>query len=518
MGRFEAGLLRSISELLSFINKNLILLRIKFHLHSSNWMLELIMEGLMDYLNTNDNYDSTDAKSIELYAKKMIGMSFRDILDADFENRIEESTSAHFENKKFKGGLGELVEKHFFHYEPNGDSRPDFYEAGCELKVSPFKKNLNGSFVAKERLVISMINYMKVINETFETSHLWTKASLILLVYYLWDKDSDRLDYIIKYANLFTPSKEDLKIIKNDYYIIQNKIKAGLAHELSGSDTLYLEACTKAANSKVRRPQPNSDIQAKPRAFAFKTSYMTYVLNHYVLGNKSNTESIIQSSTNIPFEDYIKNKIDNYRDYSVEDLCAKFDITIENKKPKNLEAILAYRILGIKGNKASEFVKAGIAVKTIRVGNNNKIREHMSFPTFRFTELIKESWEESTFRDYLNSTRFFFIVYKYDENNILRLKGCQFWSVPYNDLETDIKKVWEQTVNVIRQGIKVKTINGVNYNNLPSPSENRVCHVRPHGRNKNDTYELPNGGSFTKQCFWLNNSYILSQLNEDLLK
>ena len=274
---------------------------------------------------------------------------------------------------------------------------------------------------------------------------------------------------------------------------------------------MYLEACTKAAKSTDRRPQPYSDILAKPRAFAFKNSYMTYVLNTFIIPGKTTYEPIISGTTTESFEDYVVNKIAKYKNYSESQLCDLFGISYE-KKPKNLEAMLAYKILGIKGNKAEEFEKAGIVVKTIRIGKNNKIKENMSFPTFKFTEIINETWENCTFRNYLSNTRFFFVIYKFDENNELRLKGCQFWNMPYTDLETDVKKVWCKTCDVIKKGIKVNTVNGRNYNNLPSQSENRICHVRPHGKNSSDTYPLPNGSAFTKQCFWLNNSYILSQL------
>ena len=467
----------------------------------------------MDYLK-DKGYDEKDAKSIESYSQNLIDKSFQDVLKDDLGDMIEESTSNHFENRSFKGGLGNLIEQHFFHYEPNSSPEPDFPIAGVELKVTPFKENKNGSYSAKERLVLTMIDYMTLINESFESSHFWHKSKLLLLIHYLWEKDIDRLKYRIQYANLFSPPKQDLEIIKNDYRIIQEKVEKGLAHELSGSDTLYLEACTKAATSADRTPQPNSDIQAKPRAFAFKSSYMTYVLNNYIMKGHPDDESIIKSSTSTPFEEYIKNKISKYKNYSVEELCEIFDITFD-KKPKNLEALIAYRILGIKGNKASEFEKAGIVVKTIRIGKNNRIKEHMYFPTFKFTEIVNEKWENSTFRNYLSNTRFFFIIYKYDDENVLRLKGCQFWNMPYEDLEKEVKSVWKKTRKIINEGIRTYKKNGITYNNFPAPSENPVCHVRPHGKNKKDTYKLPDGGEFTKQCFWLNNSYILSQLRVD---
>ena len=37
---------------------------------------------------------------------------------------------------------------------------------------------------------------------------------------------------------------------RQDYKVISDKIKAGIAHELSESDTMYLGACTKGANAE----------------------------------------------------------------------------------------------------------------------------------------------------------------------------------------------------------------------------------------------------------------------------
>ena len=406
--------------------------------------------------------------------------------------------------------MGEIIEERYFHYPANNDARPDFDKAGVELKVTPYKQNKNGSFSAKERLILTMTDYFKVVNEEFEDSHMWQKARLILLVYYLYQKEiENRLDYKIGYVNLFTPPEEDIKIIKQDFEVIKQKIKDGKAHELSEADTLYLGAAPKAATSKNRRKQPYSDELAKPRAFSFKTSYMTYILNHYIIPGKNTYESIIKEKTEESFEDYVIHKIEQYRDNTVHELCDKFQIPYKDKKPKNLEAML-----GIKGNHAEEFEKANIVIKTIRINKNNRIKENMSFPIFKFKELIEEEWDDSTFGNYLRETKFLFVVYKYDDNDELRLKGCQFWNIPYDDLEKEVKVVWEKTKQLIKNGLKIEVKNGKNCSNLPKISENRVCHVRPHGRNAQDTYELPDGRRLTKQCFWLNNSYILSQLDK----
>lgn len=476
------------------------------------------MENI-DYLI---EYDRSDPISIEVYSQKLIGKTFRQIWEEDDARRLmmvrEDSTpygsSEVSETKRNKGNLGQIIEEKFFHYECNSDSRADFHEAGVELKVTPYRINQNGSLSAKERLILTMIDYYQVVNESFEESHLWNKSRLILLVYYLYMKEIKyNLDYKIGYSRLFTPPEQDVKIIRHDYYIIVSKIKAGKAHELSEGDTLYLGAAPKAATSKDRRKQPFSDELAKPRAFAFKNSYMTYVLNNYIVPGKATYEPIVQDDAVDSFEDYVIGKINRYCGYSVNDLCTEFEI---ERRPKNLEAMLAYRMLGIKGNHAEEFEKANIVVKTIRIGKNDRIKESMSFPTFRFTELIDEDWDDSTFGNYLRETRFLFVVYKFYADDTLRLRGCQFWNIPYEDLETQVRTVWETTRKVIRDGLQVHMVNGVRKNNLPKASENPVCHVRPHAQNSQDTYELPDGRQYPKQCFWLNNTYIYDQIDKAL--
>lgn len=476
----------------------------------------------MAYID-NKEYDETNPISIETYAQKLIGKTFQEVCELYNENIliVREDDIEYIEkhvDKRRKGGLGELIEERFFHYKCNNDSKPDFDKAGVELKVTPYKINKNGSLVAKERLIITMIDYFKIVHEPFDESHLWEKSNLILLVYYLYKQEiENRLGYRIDYAKLFSPPEQDILIMKHDFETIVQKVIDGKAHELSEGDTLYLGAAPKAATSNDRRKQPYSDILAKPRAFAFKNSYMTYVLNTYIVPGTTTYEPIIKGGATESFEDYVVQRIGNYNGFTVEDLCAGFNIEFQ-KPPKNLEAMLAYRILGIKGNHAAEFEKASIKVKTIRISNNNTIKESMSFPTFKFRELIEEEWDSSTFATYLSETRFLFVVFKFDKEGILRLKGCQFWNIPYEDLNEEVFSVWEKTRLVIRNGLVIRIKNGINTNNFPKASENRVCHVRPHAINAKDTYELPDGRNYPKQCFWLNNTYILSQLKREFLE
>lgn len=496
---------------------------------------------------SNLPYDETNPLSIEKYSQNLINKTFAEVISKYSNNELISEDTADYceshENKKRKGGLGELIEESFFHYKCNNESKADFDKAGVELKVTPYKINKNKSLSAKERLIITMIDYFSVVKEDFFSSHLWNKCQLILLVYYLYEKDiSNRLDYRINYSKLFAPPKEDIEIIKSDFETIVNKIKAGKAHELSESDTFYLGAATKSSSSKNRRGQPFSSIPAKPRAFSFKTSYMTHILNKYIINNVSTYEPIIKDVNvlkNTSFKDYILSKINSYVGKYDYELCSLFNREYNNNKSQWID--LAYRMLGIKSNRAEEFVKANMVVKAIRVEDNNTIVENMSFPPFKFKELVNQTWEESDLFNYFNETSFLFVVYK-KQGSTYTLKGCQIWNMPYDDYAT-MEKGWNAIKDTIINGVVLtpsqdKSGKIIVKNNFPKKSDNRIIHIRPHAQkgayyfpnksiinNQNtignisrDANELPDGRWMTTQSFWLNNSYVLSQLNSDFLK
>ena len=93
----------------------------------------------------------------------------------------------------------------------------------------------------------------------------------------------------------------------------------------------------------------------------------------------------------------------------------------------------------------------------------------------------------------------------------LKLKKVKLWKADYLTLE-EMEKVWKETKRVINEGVKITEKDGKSFNNLPNSKFNNVGHVRPHARNKNDTYPLPKGGKLTKQCFWFNAEYIKNEV------
>ena len=419
-----------------------------------------------------------------------------------------------------KASFGYAIEEGAFNYQRNSKSEADFRSENIELKVTPFRQNKDKTYSAKERLVLNIINYMEEYKKTFEESSLWTKNQTLLILFYEHIEKISRENFIIKYAILHQFTENDLRIIKNDWKTIIDKIKAGKAHEISEGDTYYLGACTKGANSESLRQQPFSPIMAKQRAFSLKTTYMTQIVRELTSNTKKEDSlfdyiDLIEDS----IEDSILKKMSPYFGMSERELLGLFGI---ESTAKNKFELITNKILGIKRNLSStpEFKKANIKVKTIRVSSNDTIRESMSFPAFKYEDLVKEIWEESSIRLMFETTKFLFIVFR-EMNGEFHFDDVIFWNMPITHIETNVKKVWEKTVDVVKHGNIVSGYkkNGDRKTNFPSTKFDSVCHVRPHGINKKDVYPLPiqdqyTGSTvYTKHCFWLNNTYVLSIIN-----
>lgn len=431
-------------------------------------------------------YDPYDVDSIVEYASLLKGRTLREMIDVD------ELDEPH----RRRGSFGNAVEEYYFRYDINSDSRPDFDEVGLELKTTPVKRNAKGELVAKERLVLTMIDYMDVVDEDFEHSHLLEKASDILLITYLYEPDVSPLDYVIEAVVRWGIPEEDLPQIKRDWETVVDKVRAGHAEDISGSDTLYLEACTKAANGSVRRAQPYSDVPAKPRAWALKASYMTAVQRRVMDGMRQLPRA--EEERELSLLELVRARFESYRGRTEEELADGFGIA----KSKQRAARITSHILGVaEDDRIEEFEKAGIRPKTMHVRRSGTPKEAVSFPAFDYRDLARQAFEASDFYEQLQRA-YLFVVYREDDEGAYRLDDVYIWQMPDDDV-AEAKRCYEQMQQNVRAGradIAVHT------------AENRCCHVRPHARNKDDTCEQPFGPPVTKKSFWLNQAYVRSEL------
>lgn len=455
-------------------------------------------------------YNPENINSICEYAKKLINKTLREATDSPDNHDRDHSRTV-------KGKFGQYLEKYYFGFENNSDKNPDFKKVGLELKSTPLKKISRG-IVAKERLVLNIINYDNIIEEEWDSSSFLSKNQLLLLVFYLYKKDTPFLDFLIKYVDFWDITESDIEIIKQDWEIIVNKIREGKAHELSEGDTFYLAACRKGSGKgKDYRSQPRNTLKALQRAFSFKQKYMNSIISKL-----SEADSIVKNKKELEEKNFEEIVYDKFRPF-----IGLTNFQIEEKLKTSLNPLakaypktLALRMAGVKKKYIEEFEKAEIEFKTIRLTHNGKLKESISFPAFNFIKVGKEKWIDSDFFEQVQK-KFFFVVYQMDKNEKeLTFKNMFFWNMPPEDIE-EAKKVWEITKKLVNGELKTweeKRGDGTRTrNNFPNSTENPISHVRPHGENKFDVAKLPNGKDFTKQCFWLNSKYIKKQIEENLI-
>lgn len=471
-------------------------------------------------------YNKFNPISIENFGKKLEGNSLRD-LNIDSISK-----------KKDKGGFNKIVEADYFKIPNNNEQAPDFSEVGIELKVTPLKevkkKNTpiflreKKGLSMKERTVLTKINYMMLINETWETNSLKYKAFKILFCFYIWKKDISQLDFIFDLVSLWEPNKRDLEIIEQDWNTIVNKIKDGKAHEISEGDTLYLGACTKGDTAeKSLTDQPFSSVKAKSRAFSFKRSYMDMIYEELLQKKTLALTSIKDEHETL--EKTLENIFKPFIGKTAFEIEQHFNMNIDSNKkslPKQYYSMLSNKILGVDSEKIEEFKKAGVTLKTTRVDKNGLPLESISFPTFKFLELVEEKeWEESQLFNYLIENKFFFVVYEIttdtkkqfkeldslEQRKFLKLKKIKLWGIPATGLDK-MEELWNETKKVLQEGVIINKVGNRNFNNLPNSSFNGVGHVRPHAKDSSDTYPLPDGREMPKQCFWFNAEYIKDEI------
>lgn len=489
----------------------------------------------------NQPFDKTDKMSIFQYSKGLLEHTLREFAD---ESELLKLTS------KDKGKLGKLVEYLYFKYPPNNNPDADFSEAGMELKCTGLLMGAKNNLRIKERMVCGMINYCEVIKEPFEESHFYHKCMIMLFLFYLYEKGVDSLDLKFLFSVLWKLPEKDLLIIKNDYNTILTKIRNGQAHLLSEGDTIYLGACRKGQKGDALRSQPYSSIKAKGRAFSLKPAYMRTVLK-YVLDSKKNAVCNLSEEQKLQkvafgkplvslselktksFEDVLLSRFNGFYCKDCFEIFKQMNVKIKFGKNKYFSAANDIASNGTISNvnKSEEFKKSGIVMKTIRIEQNGRIEQSMSFENIDYKEVYEcDNWEDSRLYE-LFSNRFMFVVFRntgknIEDKNYLEwldnenqkkmalgkdplkqeddyiLESVFFWTMPQDDLEL-AKAYWED----IKLQIKNNNIKNGAFWKL---GDKKKFHVRPKGQDSSDKAVNPITGekNANKLCYWFNGDYV----------
>ncbi len=529
------------------------------------------------------DYIKHDRRDVLRHAKVLEDYNVGDVYDLEKYGKCREELLEYYSEKYMqgftdesgkyhrpdKGRIGFLVQEVYFDEPRDNEAEADLRKAGVELKVSPLIFRPRAGYSVKERLVLGMINRNEELPENFFDSHVYKKCKLVMLIYYVDETTQGKTPFEFPFykSAYVTIPEVDVAMIEQDYKYIRDCVNNGKYGDLHEGRAHYLSPCTKNGG----------------RAFSFKVGYMNQLFREYINADKilydpeadqesldliRQYDSIVSSPEELKehtFEEIVLKKFEPYVGMTVTEIRQALmdaDDFEEWATKTNVDkaefARATFAMLGISGETAEEFVKSNTYVKTLRVNEDGTMNEDISFSAFEFSDLLEETWEESSVYDEMVERSFLWAIFKHDGNDFV-FKGARFWSLPSEDVET-IHQGWEDIRDIVRNGVTfaldkkadgtyVKTGRGKNRilnsfpdtrNTNPLRKEYKLCpaakryneiiSIRPHASlvyydlhtiNYADTENprsngsmLPNGDIMTKQCFWFNNEYILKQIKD----
>jgi DNA mismatch repair protein MutH len=461
-------------------------------------------------METLKNYSFSSEQEILVRTQNLINKSIKDFVPSDKEHNI-----------KNKGQIGNFIQEFWFGIKPNSDKNPDFTGSEIELKIVPLENSKrvghSSQYLIKERTKICSINYNKIIEEKWETSHAKKKLDKLLFVFLLWNDenplDSKIVDYLLYKIDSFHLDKE---IIKSDWGIVNEYIFNKKSEEISETLFNYLSASTSGSGKLQSVPFTSNKI--KERSFSLKPSYTKVIFNerrgveYDSIADSLNFKSIEE------LENYILEKLNVIKGLSISEIERRFNIKLTKSLDKF--SILIKVLLGLnihKRNKIKEFEKFNIKQRVIRVNSETMLPyESISFKHQSMNSILDETdFEESELLN--NLEKFLFVILKSEinkeSNDKIIIHDFFFWT-PDNVILNEIRNEYNLYRETIKNGLEVvkKKFNNkkgfVYSNNLPGTRVTNYIHMRPHGSDNSDMDISIPTTPIPKQCFWLNKSFI----------
>ncbi|RIY34978.1 MutH/Sau3AI family endonuclease [Psittacicella gerlachiana] len=204
------------------------------------------------------------------YCQQICGKSIEEI---SHKHNVEMIYSLH-ENR---GWLGNLIE---IALGATAGSKPtqDFINLGIELKTLAIATNGK----AKSDIFISSLPINKFMLQNWQTSHVLYKLKKILFVPIEYNPDISLAQRRIGKAFLWSPNKEDLAIIKQDWETIMQIITQQDFNALKSNVGQILCVRTKALNTSQAVSIEDTDgfnLNLPPLSFYLRRSFINNIIN-----------------------------------------------------------------------------------------------------------------------------------------------------------------------------------------------------------------------------------------------
>ena len=170
-----------------------------------------------------------------VYTKADLITRFDDILDKTFADIDNKGIFEHV--KQFgsqKGIAGTIIEQCVLGYDPDTKQEPDLVVVDGHLKKKTELKTTGmvlsdtpkDHFVAKEPMSITAVGIYDIAEQTFDTSHFWSKLEHMLLVYYHYAANQavppyEYRDFPIKGYEFHEFTEDEINTLQTDWEYVR---------------------------------------------------------------------------------------------------------------------------------------------------------------------------------------------------------------------------------------------------------------------------------------------------------
>lgn len=310
----------------------------------------------------------------------------------------------------------------------------------------------------------------------------------MLVVFYEYKKGIELGDVRIVTTVLWEFEGDDLKVILNDWNIIRECILQG--RELSSRLTVYLDPMPKGKNAEDKTDCGGKKV--KKRGFGLKRSYV----NRIYTSSFNQEITLLEGDHSKPFDTLILEKFNRFEGMDIILIQQALNINIGFSKQK-LAILSRYMFCGKNPKHIDELEKAGIMMKTVRIGPDGRPNEPMTFPAFDYCEVAESTWEDSEFREMLDYKVLLMIFDDDGQGNVI-FRRAALWLIPEEDLET-VRSEWEAVHDSIVDN---------KYEFVTHQKDAEIVFVKPHGTKENRLTKGPDGNDRPRLCFALTQDYI----------
>ncbi|MCB9618704.1 MAG: hypothetical protein H6724_04525 [Sandaracinus sp.] len=187
----------------------------------------------------------------------------------ELARRLEQWVSA--DPRKSKGVAGQLAERALGATAGSLDE-PDFLELGIELKTLPVAE----SGAPKESTYVCTLPLQTLHDVDFEDSAVFRKLRRVLWLPIEAASERPLVERHYGSAFLWSPSPDELEVLRADYEAVAEKVISGRVEEVRGDLGVALQVRPKAANGRQRTLAPDGDegfVWTGPRGFYLRPSF-----------------------------------------------------------------------------------------------------------------------------------------------------------------------------------------------------------------------------------------------------